>query len=250
MTARYLTAAALIATTAACSTVSPNPGMSGDTRGLSVTRVEPRAQPGQGSPTERAFAGDAVYLDGQFASVPMLVMTADASATLRDDRGEAMAFRLPRASLVRAHTDGRVDTFCALGDVPGIVPEPAPGSCTGVRHERETGRLEWIVGEIRGNAVVLLARAQVATSSDIRFNEGRRLMVDERTLVEEIVFEGYSDGEIRFVRTLYQDQQAATETFAFDYPPRTGMPVYRIGDRTVEVKSVSPGQLEYRVRPL
>ena len=103
---------------------------------------------------------DAVYLDGQFASVPMLVMTADASATLRDDRGEAMAFRLPRASLVRAHTDGRVDTFCALGDVPGIVPEPAPGSCTGVRHERETGRLERIVGGIRGNAVCLLARAQ------------------------------------------------------------------------------------------
>ena len=92
--------------------------------------------------------------------------------------------------------------------------------------------------------------AVMGRRAGIRFHEGRRLLVDRHTLVEEIVFDGYADGEIRFVRTVYRDGCAESETFGFDYPPRTGIPIYRIGDQAVEVTAVTAAEIEYRLQPL
>ncbi len=249
MLARTLTIVALLNATG-CTTPIGTWSLDGDTRGLTTEFTDVRRGDRSRPAIERVYAGDAVLLDGQFASVPMLVMTGDADATLAGDAGEPTALHLPRTSLTRTRTDGRVEFFCAEAGLEGLRPAVDPATCVGVRHERATGQLHWVVADLAAGAPRVTAEAPVGTETGIRFNEGRRLTVDEHTLVEEIVFEGFSDGEIRFVRTIYQNRSASTETFGFDYPPRSGIAVYRVGDHAFEITAVTPGQIEYRVQPL
>ena len=60
---------------------------------------------------ERAFAGDAVYLDGRFASVPMLITNDSTDVTVHDRDGRQARLRLPATSLSRVNTDGEVEAF-------------------------------------------------------------------------------------------------------------------------------------------
>jgi hypothetical protein len=243
--------AAALMLTAACAPVSGQRAMGGDTRGIAVPFAgSTRASVVAPTRTDRVYAGDALYLDGRFASAPMLVMSDGIEIRLRTEEGRAIDFRLPPARLTRAFTDGRVEHYCADAGLPDASPAPEAGLCVGVRHERSTGRTDWVVANIAGPSAVAVAEAPVRPDAGIRFHEGRRLLVDRHTLVEEIVFDGYADGEIRFVRTVYRDGSAESEAFGFDYPPRTGIPIYRIGDQAVEVTAVTAAEIEYRLQPL
>jgi hypothetical protein len=237
--------------TAACSPVSGQRAMGGDTRGIAVSFAgSTRASAVPEIRTDRVYAGDALYLDGRFASAPMLVMSDGVAIRLKTDEGGTIDFRLPAARLTRALTDGRVEHYCADAELPGALPAPETGLCVGVRHDRSTGRTDWIVASLTDASAVAFAEAPVRPDTGMRFHEGRRLLVDRHTLVEEIVFDGYADGEIRFVRTVYRDGSAESEAFGFDYPPRTGIPIYRIGDQAVEVTAVTAAEIEYRLQPL
>jgi hypothetical protein len=246
-----MTLAAGLMLAAACAPVSGHRGLGGDTRGISVSFTgSPRPAAVASSRADRVYAGDALYLDGRFASAPMLVMSEGIETRLAAEDGETVELRLPPARLTRLHTDGRVEHYCADAGLAGATPVPAADVCVGVRHDRATGRVEWIVADVSPADVMVAALAPVGPEAGVRFHEGRRLLVDRQTLVEEIVFDGYADGEIRFVRTLYRDGSAETETFGFAYPPRTGIPIYRIGDQAVEVTAVSAAEIEYRLQPL
>lgn len=250
MHARMLAVAALLVSSA-CAPVSGPPAFDGDTRGLLVAVTDMRlpAVPAQRQ-TERVFAGDAVYVDGRFASAPVLMMSAGFEARLAGQDGTPVEFRLPPLQLGRARTDGRTEHYCADVGAVGVRPSPEPGLCVGVRHDRESGQSDWVVATLADDGVLTAASAPVSPEAGVRFSEGRRVTVDRRTLVEEIVFEGYDDGEIRFVRTLYRAQGADTETFGFAYPPRSGIPVYRIGGQALEVTAVTAAEIEYRLQPL
>jgi hypothetical protein len=250
MYARILAAVALTAT-AACTPLSDQPGLDGDTRGLTAAFTDhlPKAVPTRRK-TERVYVGDALYLDGRFASAPMLVMTEGFETRLAAVDGSSLDFRLPAARLTRAHTDGRVEHYCADPGLADTLPPPGPEVCVGVRHDRGTGEVEWVVAALEDGAVRPRASGPVPQASGIRFREGRRLIIDQSTLVEEIVFDGFEDGEILFVRTVYRDGSADTETFGFPYPPRSGLPVYRIGDQAVEVMAVNDAEIEYRLQAL
>mgnify|MGYP001819966705 CR=1 FL=1 len=146
-----------------------------------------------GPDTERTFAGDAVFLGGRFASVPMLVLHDDVAVTLVDGDGRAVNMRLPGTGLPRTHTDGVVDQYGGAPGTFGVFPVVDPTTCVGVRQERSIDRAEWVIGEISRDAVS--PTATVSGDSAVHFNVGRRLMVDEDTLAEEIVFYGYADGQ-------------------------------------------------------
>ena len=180
----------------------------------------------------------------------MLVMTEGFETRLAAEDGSRLDFRLPAARLTRAHTNGRVEHYCADPGLSAALPRPGSDLCVGVRHDRVTGEIHWVVAALEGGVVRTRASGPVPPASGFRFREGRRLVVDHSTLVEEIVFDGFQDGEIRFVRTFYRDGSADTESFGFPYPPRSGLPVYRIGDQAVEVTAVSAAEIEYRLRTL
>ena len=194
--------------------------------------------------------GDHIFVEGEVARVPVLVMSNGIQSTMPGSYGVPFSFSVNQTDLYLRFERGANQYFCASNSersasFPGLGSVVSPNDCIGVRRSKSTGQLDWVVDNSIHNGMNTVWSRKVKPGDDVSFDERTMTVNDSRADMDVIYFQGFHSGLLHFEYHEFDDGDSRVQDFKFDFPPKEGDSVYGVRGKVFEVVDVDNTQLKY-----
>jgi len=194
--------------------------------------------------------GDSILTKGQAAYVEIYTLSGPIKSTMPGAYGVPFAFQIGQTALTKRYRRGHYEYFCAPleeagASFPGLGQVVRSGDCIGVRRSISDGSIEWVVDNSNHNGYTTVWSRDYKPEKDPELTQSTGELSAKGSRITMIRFDGFYSNLLHFT-LIEHDRSGKTETeFKFDYPPRTGDPVYGIKGNLFQVNNVSNADLEY-----
>lgn len=195
--------------------------------------------------------GEHIFVEGEVARVPVLIMSSGIQSKMPGAYGIPFSFSIDQTELYLRFERGADEYFCApesarSASFPGLGSVVAPEDCIGIRRNKSTGDLDWVVDNSIHNGTNTVWSRTVKPKDSVSFEDRTMTIKDRRADMEVIYFQGFYSGLLHFEYHEFDDGESRIQDFKFDYPPKEGDSVYGVRGKVFEVVDVDNTHLNYR----
>lgn len=196
--------------------------------------------------------GDHIFVEGEIARAPVLQMSGGIASTMPGAYGVPFSFRIDQTDLALRFERGIHEFFCAPTDsrsasFPSLGVVVSPNDCVGVRRNKSSGLLEWVVdNSYHNNGMTTVWTRKIKPGDGVEFSESMVVVEDNRADMEAIYFQGYYSDLLHFTYHKLDNGRPSQQDFKFDYPPKEGEAIYGVRGKVFEVLDVDNTQFKYK----
>lgn len=194
--------------------------------------------------------GDSFFVEGAMADRAAFDLKQPINSMMPGAMAVPFSFSIAPSKLIAKYSRGDELFYCApmesvSASFPGLGSVIREGDCVGVREERGSGDLDWIVDNSHYNNQITVWSRSVSKDERRLLKKITVPVADKNATLTKISFDGYYSELLHFTFRKLENGDVIEREYIFDYPPKQGKAVYGIKGKLFKVIDVNNTSMTY-----